>query len=52
MAEIVPAPLWVWIWPGEVPRPQTVVGGAIVLAAVFLLAAAGLRGRRFWPARR
>ena len=52
MAEIVLAPLWVWIWPGEVPRSQTIIGGAIVLSAVFFLAAAGLRGRRFWPARR
>lgn len=34
MTEIVLAPLWVWIWPGEVPSVGTLVGGAIVLATV------------------
>ena len=37
MTEIVLAPLWVWIWPGETPRIGTLVGGAIVLAAVVWL---------------
>lgn len=34
MTEIVLAPLWVWIWPGETPSVGTLVGGAIVLGAV------------------
>lgn len=29
------APLWVWLAFGEVPSPYTLMGGAIVLAAVF-----------------
>jgi drug/metabolite transporter (DMT)-like permease len=37
MTEIVLAPLWVWIWPGETPRPSTLVGGAIVLGTVVWL---------------
>ena len=37
MTEIVLAPLWVWIWPGETPRVGTLIGGAIVLAAVVWL---------------
>jgi drug/metabolite transporter (DMT)-like permease len=34
MTEVVLAPLWVWIWPGETPATGTLVGGAIVLATV------------------
>lgn len=34
MTEVVLAPLWVWIWPGETPALGTLVGGAIVLATV------------------
>lgn len=37
MTEVVLAPLWVWIWPGETPRPATLVGGAIVLGTVVWL---------------
>lgn len=37
MTEVVLAPLWVWIWPGETPRISTLVGGAIVLATVVWL---------------
>lgn len=39
MTEIVLAPLWVWIWPGETPRVGTLIGGAIVLGAVVWLLA-------------
>ncbi|MFT4990028.1 MAG: DME family drug/metabolite transporter [Acidimicrobiales bacterium] len=39
MTEIVLAPLWVWIWPGETPRIGTLIGGAIVLGAVVWLVA-------------
>lgn len=34
MTEVVLAPLWVWIWPGEQPGLGTLFGGAIVLATV------------------
>ena len=37
MTEVVLAPLWVWIWPGETPRVGTLIGGAIVLGAVVWL---------------
>lgn len=37
MTEIVLAPLWVWIWPGETPRIGTLIGGALVLVAVVWL---------------
>ena len=34
MTEVVLAPLWVWIWPGETPALGTLIGGVIVLATV------------------
>jgi drug/metabolite transporter (DMT)-like permease len=34
MTEVVLAPLWVWIWPGETPSVGTLVGGAIVISAL------------------
>lgn len=34
MTEIVLAPFWVWIWPGERPTTSTLVGGVIVLVTV------------------
>ena len=37
MTEVVLAPLWVWIWPGETPRVGTLIGGAVVLGAVVWL---------------
>lgn len=37
MTEVVLAPLWVWVWPGETPRFGTLVGGAVVLGAVVWL---------------
>lgn len=37
MTEVVLAPFWVWIWPGETPRVGTLIGGAIVLGAVVWL---------------
>ncbi len=40
LSEIVLTPLWVWIWPGEVPSIGTLVGGAIVLVAVVFLVVA------------
>ncbi len=47
MTEVVLAPLWVWIWPGEAPTAATLTGGVIVITAVAWLtirsAAAQLR---------
>lgn len=37
MTEVVLAPLWVWIWPGEVPSVGTLLGGAVILGAVIWL---------------
>lgn len=37
MTEVVLAPLWVWIWPGETPAGGTLLGGAIVLGTVVWL---------------
>lgn len=34
MTEVVLAPFWVWIWPGETPATGTLVGGVIVLGTV------------------
>ncbi|NND74218.1 MAG: DMT family transporter [Ilumatobacter sp.] len=34
MTEVVLAPLWVWIWPGETPTIATLVGGAVIMGAV------------------
>ncbi len=38
LIEVVLAPVWVWIWPGERPATGILVGGAIVLIAVTALA--------------
>jgi drug/metabolite transporter (DMT)-like permease len=43
MSEVVLAPLWVWLWVDEVPSGTTMLGGIVVLAAVFGQAASGLR---------
>ncbi len=37
MTEVVLAPLWVWIWPGETPSAATLIGGAVILSAVVWL---------------
>ncbi len=37
MSEVVLAPLWVWIWPGEVPSIATLIGGGVIMAAVVWL---------------
>jgi drug/metabolite transporter (DMT)-like permease len=37
MTEVVLAPLWVWIWPGETPSPATLVGGAVIMGSVVWL---------------
>ncbi len=41
--EIILAPVWAWLVVGEVPAAPTLLGGGIVLAAVFLQAVVGAR---------
>lgn len=36
MLEVLLGPLWAWLGAGEVPSPSTLVGGAVVLAALVL----------------
>ena len=43
LMEVVLGPVWVWIGVGEVPTLLTLVGGGIVLTAVVVQSAAGLR---------
>jgi drug/metabolite transporter (DMT)-like permease len=43
--ESVFGPLWVWIFVGETPLPTTLLGGAIILSAVIIMAVAGARWR-------
>lgn len=43
MTELVLAPLWVWIWPGETPSTATLIGGAVVVGAVVYQIAAADR---------
>ena len=45
LAEVVLAPIWVWIGVGEVPAVLTLVGGGIVLTAVVAQAVTGMRSR-------
>lgn len=52
LSEIVLAPLWVWIWPGEIPSSGTLIGGALVLTAVVYLVVASDRESRLSAATR
>lgn len=45
LVEVMLAPIWVWAFLGETATPATFAGGAVVLAAVALNAAAGARRR-------
>ena len=49
-SEIVLAPIWVWLFVNEVPSMTTLLGGALVLAAVFGSAIAQLRRAAGLPA--
>lgn len=46
LLETVVAPVWVWLALAEVPDDRALLGGAIVLGAIGINAAAGLRTRR------
>ncbi len=43
MLEVVLSPVWVWLGVGEVPTPQSLVGGAVILFAIGFLALSGRR---------
>lgn len=43
LTEVVLGPIWVWLWLGEVPRLWTLVGGAVVFAAIVGHAVTGMR---------
>ena len=44
-SEMVFAPIWVYLWLHEAPKRWTLIGGAIILAAVVTLAVADARAR-------
>jgi len=46
LIEVVLGPLWAWLGAGETPMQQTLVGGAIVLAALVANEVTALRGGR------
>jgi drug/metabolite transporter (DMT)-like permease len=46
MTELLLAPLWVWLGVGEVPSGYTLIGGAVVMAAITFQALSGARRRR------
>jgi len=50
MAEVMLAPLWVWLVLDEGASAGTLLGGAILLAAIALNAATGMRHRPPPPA--
>lgn len=52
MTEIVLAPLWVWIWPGETPGATTLLGGAVILGAVTWLMLVSKEGHSTAPSSR
>jgi drug/metabolite transporter, DME family len=45
MTELLLAPLWVWLGVGEVPSGYTLIGGAVVMAAITFQALSGARRR-------
>jgi drug/metabolite transporter (DMT)-like permease len=49
LAEVLLAPLWVWLVIGEVASPPTIFGGAVLLAAVAFNALTGARRKRLPP---
>ena len=43
MTEVLLAPIWVWLFLGETAGPWTLIGGAVLLSAIFGNAVTGLR---------
>ncbi|MCX7644063.1 MAG: DMT family transporter [Rhodobacteraceae bacterium] len=49
MVEVMLAPVWVWLFLGETAGAGTLVGGAVLLAALALNALTGMRHRHITP---
>jgi drug/metabolite transporter, DME family len=49
LTELALAPIWVWLAIGEVPSGYTLIGGAIIVAAITAQALSGARRRRPLP---
>ena len=49
LTELALAPIWVWLAVGEVPSGYTLIGGAIIVAAITYQALSGARRRRPLP---
>lgn len=47
MSEVVLAPLWTWLFVDETPEDATLIGGAVILAAVVWLTVHSAGGLRF-----
>ncbi|WP_419913322.1 DMT family transporter [Hoeflea sp.] len=45
LGEVLLAPVWVWMYMAEVPSPHTLLGGAVLLAAIVGNAVTGMRRR-------
>ncbi len=52
MTEVVLAPLWVWIWPGETPGAATLLGGVVIIGAVTWLMLVSKQGHNTAPSSR
>lgn len=44
LLEVLLGPLWTWLGAGEVPARETLIGGAVVMAALVFNEIAGMRG--------
>ncbi len=44
LGETALAPIWVWLWANEIPGHRTLIGGAIILAALVVQGLIGKRG--------
>jgi drug/metabolite transporter (DMT)-like permease len=49
MVEVMLAPVWVWALMGETASPGTLLGGAILMAAVAFNALSGMRRKPLAP---
>ncbi|HYD60689.1 MAG TPA: DMT family transporter [Noviherbaspirillum sp.] len=47
LLEVLLGPLWAWMWAGEVPATETLIGGAVVIGALVFNELAPARARQF-----
>ena len=43
LLEIILGPIWAWMFFSESPTAQTLIGGVILLSAIFIQTSAGLK---------